>query len=226
MIAGQSPACKVIRAARRRRVRRECSMSMHARTWLLALLALTGDTGVPTVALAAAPAASSDESALQSFRRAQQNVLAHVRSEANASVIQADVDALLDYHAIAELTLGTKCAPRCADFEAVLTKVIRQKFLELVRRADEGKIEYLSETVKPRASKVFTRVTITKPGGTTSMDVAYVMRRVESRWQVVDIVTDGVSLVSNYRHSFAELLAKEGIDGIITRLQSKLEPAR
>jgi phospholipid transport system substrate-binding protein len=198
----------------------------HTRTWLLALLALTGVTGAPTLARAAAPASVPEETALQSFRRAQDNVLAHVRSKAKASVIQADVDALLDYRAIAKIALGTKCAPRCADFESVLTKVIRQKYLELVRRADEGKIEYLSETVKPKASKVFTRVTVTKPGGTTSMEVAYVMRRVDGHWSVVDILTDGVSLVSNYRHTFAEILAEEGIDGVISRLQSQLEPAK
>jgi hypothetical protein len=32
--------------------------------------------------------------------------------------------------------------------------------------------------------------------------------------------------VSNYRHTFAELHADEGIDGVIARLQSQLEPAR
>lgn len=198
----------------------------HTRTWLLALLALAGAAAAPTLALAAAPAAAPDETAMVTFRRAHESVLAHVRGKAKPSVIQADVDVLLDYRGIAKIALGTKCAPKCAEFEAVLTKVIRQKYLELVRRAGEGKIEYLSETVKPKASKVFTRVTVTKPGGTTSMEVAYVMRRAHERWSVVDIVTDGVSLVSNYRHSFHEIHAKDGIDGVIARLQAQLEPAK
>jgi ABC-type transporter MlaC component len=34
-----------------------------------------------------------------------------------------------------------------------------------------------------------------------------------------------VSLVSTYRHTFAEVLAKEGIDGVIARLQAQLDPA-
>ena len=71
---------------------------------------------------------------------------------------------------------------------------------------------------------VGTRVTVTKPSGTTSMEVAYVLRRSGERWSVVDIVTDGVSLVSNYRYTFHEIHAKDGIDGVIARLQAQLEP--
>jgi ABC-type transporter MlaC component len=56
------------------------------------------------------------------------------------------------------------------------------------------------------------------------MEVAYVMRRADDRWSVVDIVTDGVSLVSTYRHTFHEIHAKDGIDGVIARLQAQLDP--
>ena len=50
-------------------------------------------------------------------------------------------------------------------------------------------------------------------------EVAYLMRREGSAWRIVDIVVDGVSTVENYRASFARVIAKEGIEGLIGRLE-------
>ena len=48
------------------------------------------------------------------------------------------------------------------------------------------------------------------------------MHEVDGRWQVRDIVTDGVSLARNYKYEFNQILKKDGIDGLIARLESKL----
>ena len=52
--------------------------------------------------------------------------------------------------------------------------------------------------------------------------VAYVLHEVDGRWQVRDIITDGVSIAKTYRFEFKKVLAKDGIDGILARLRTKL----
>ena len=42
-------------------------------------------------------------------------------------------------------------------------------------------------------------------------------------WRVYDIITDGVSLVKNYRRQFRRIIRDEGWDGLIDRMQKKLE---
>ena len=62
--------------------------------------------------------------------------------------------------------------------------------------------------------KVPTEVTI--KGEPTHID--YVMRRSGGDWRIVDIIVDDVSTVDNYRSSFGRIIKKEGMDGLIARL--------
>ena len=50
-------------------------------------------------------------------------------------------------------------------------------------------------------------------------DIAYRMRRSPGSWRIVDIIVDGVSTVENYRSSFPRVIQKEGVDGLIHRLE-------
>jgi phospholipid transport system substrate-binding protein len=50
-------------------------------------------------------------------------------------------------------------------------------------------------------------------------DITYAMRREKEGWRIVDIVIDGVSTVANYRSSFARVIKKDGVEGLIGRLE-------
>jgi phospholipid transport system substrate-binding protein len=78
------------------------------------------------------------------------------------------------------------------------------------------KIEYLPEAEAPGgAVKVPTRVVV--QGEPT--EIAYAMREEKGGWRIVDVIVDGVSTVENYRSSFNRVIAKEGVDGLIKRLE-------
>ena len=112
-------------------------------------------------------------SALDEFKKRHETVLLLVRSKVKDDVIQAEVDKLLDYDWIAHAALGAKsradkkCEPRCTEYEELLTRLIRQNYLKRIAQADSGKVEYLGEETRARASKVTTRVTFTKDGVTS-----------------------------------------------------------
>jgi len=63
--------------------------------------------------------------------------------------------------------------------------------------------------------------TLTSKGEPTP--VVYTMRREASGWKMVDLTIDGVSTVDNYRSSFAKIMEKEGIDGLVRRLERDQE---
>lgn len=214
---------------------------------------LTAVLGLPAVALAgetetatetelvagetaettAAPAAEEAEpktTALDTFKKAHETVLLYVRSGVKDDVIQKEVDNLLNYSWIAKTALGgtkgradKKCEPRCAEFETALGNLIRQNYLKRLHDADQGTVTYVGEEKRPRASKVTTKVKFKRDGVDQEIEVAYVMRAENGKWQVVDIITDGVSLVKNYKYEFNQILRDEGIDGLIKRLQTKLD---
>jgi phospholipid transport system substrate-binding protein len=182
---------------------------------------------------AAAPAADEAEpktSAMDTFKKAHETVLLYQRSGVKDDVIQKVVDGLLNYKWIAKTALGgtkkgavRKCDPRCDEFEMLLGNLIRQNYLKRLRDADKGTIEYVGEDKRARASKVTTKVKFNKDGVDQVVEVAYVMRYEDGRWQVTDIITEGVSLVKNYKFEFGQIMRDEGIDGLIKRLQMKLD---
>ena len=51
-------------------------------------------------------------------------------------------------------------------------------------------------------------------------DITYTLRHNrDGGWRIVDLTVDGVSTVENYRSSFSRTIAKEGVDGLIHRLE-------
>lgn len=95
-------------------------------------------------------------------------------------------------------------------------KRLRQAGGENLQGYRSAEIEYRSEVALPDgAVQVPTRV-VAKGEPT---DVVYLMRRDGDAWRIVDIVVDGVSTVENYRASFARVIAKEGVEGLIRRFE-------
>ena len=52
-------------------------------------------------------------------------------------------------------------------------------------------------------------------------ELAYRMRNRKDTWKIIDVVIEGVSLVSNYRSQFATVLNGGNIDDLITKLKDK-----
>ena len=52
-------------------------------------------------------------------------------------------------------------------------------------------------------------------------ELAYRMRNRKEEWKIIDVVIEGVSLVSNYRSQFATVLNGGTIDDLITKLKDK-----
>jgi ABC-type transporter MlaC component len=84
-----------------------------------------------------------------------------------------------------------------------------------IERLRDARIEYLPESPRGDGVVVPTRVTVGEDRG----EVAYMMRAGAQGWRIVDIVTDDVSMVGNYGARFARVLAQEGVEGLIRRLE-------
>ncbi|HET9037405.1 MAG TPA: ABC transporter substrate-binding protein [Myxococcaceae bacterium] len=75
-------------------------------------------------------------------------------------------------------------------------------------------IKYFPEKKEDDDTIVPTEVVV--KGDPTHVD--YRMRQEKGGWRIVDIVVDDVSTVENYRSSFNRIIKKEGMDGLIARL--------
>ncbi len=97
----------------------------------------------------------------------------------------------------------------------------------LVRTYSKALTEYKNQVInyKPLKMKaddtdVKVRTEIKQPGG-KPVQLDYYLEKQGSAWKVYDIEVGGISLIINYRESFANEVRQGGIDGLIKSLQAK-----
>ena len=96
----------------------------------------------------------------------------------------------------------------------------------LVRTYSDALVEFRDQSVdflptRDRSdTEVTVRSTVNRVGG-PAVPISYQMHKVSDDWKVYDVAIEGVSLVINYRASFAQEIKRNGIDGLIQRLAQK-----
>lgn len=98
----------------------------------------------------------------------------------------------------------------------------------LVRTYSKALTEYKNQTIefKPFALKagesdVRVRTLIKQSGAGKNIELDYYLEKSGAAWKVYDIEVGGISLVTNYRDSFASEVRNNGIEGLIKSLQAK-----
>ena len=174
------------------------------------------------------PSAQAAEGALETFQTRHSKVIQLIQERASNDKIQAEVDRLLDYRSLVETSLGGairypgRCEPRCAEFEELLARLIRENYLKRIKTDKKYELAYVGEDKRPLTTRVTTQIKHTKNGKEEVVEVVYVMHKVGDDWKVEDIVTEGVSLAKNYKFEFNKILKDQGIDELIRRLENKL----
>lgn len=97
--------------------------------------------------------------------------------------------------------------------------LIRTYATSLAQYSDQ-KVKYLPMQPSPDENRAMVRSEILQPNG-PSIPLQYMLRQGSDGWKVFDVVIEGVSLVQNYRASFASEIQQRGIDGLIARLDAR-----
>lgn len=107
-------------------------------------------------------------------------------------------------------------------------QVFTQQFRELlVRTYGTALLEYTNQSIKymplkmePNDDRVTVRTQILQSGG-PAITIDYRLHKTSEVWKVYDVMIDGISLVGNYRSSFASNVRAAGIDGLIAKLKQQ-----
>jgi phospholipid transport system substrate-binding protein len=62
---------------------------------------------------------------------------------------------------------------------------------------------------------------ILRGGGSDDVVVDYRLRQRDGRWKIIDVIVEGVSLVSNFRSQFQEIVTNGGPDHLLALLKEK-----
>lgn len=182
---------------------------------------------VPAAPGLAAPA--TDPGAREAVGKTVDEVLAvlgdpKLDREARRARITDIAYARFDFPTISKLVL----ARYWKRFDAAQREAFQKEFKSfLARRYGDKLDQYEHETVAitgERAEKrgdVTVATQIKSPKANAPILVDYRMRKTGGEWRVIDVKIEGISLVSNYRDQFHEVLSNGGPDKLLAQLRER-----
>lgn len=192
------------------------------RTFLLFLALLSGFSTCPELAADTPPDVLA--------RSTTQEVLAILKQDKDLrsgdmtkvyQLVEAKILPNFDFNRMTQLAVGKHWPRATAKQKQALVTEFRNL---LVRTYSTSLTAFTNQTVefkplvmRPDDTDVTVHSEINQPGG-QPIPIDYAMYKTSFGWKVYDVTIDGVSLVTNYRASFASTIRREGIDGLIKTL--------
>jgi phospholipid transport system substrate-binding protein len=139
-------------------------------------------------------------------------------------LVEARILPNFDFNRMTQLAVGKHWSRATAQQKQSLVTEFRNL---LVRTYSSSLTAFTDQTVdfkpmmmKPGDTDVTVRSEIRQPGG-QPIPINYSFYKTAFGWKVYDVTIDGVSLVTNYRSSFASTIRQDGIDGLIKTLAAQ-----
>jgi len=136
-------------------------------------------------------------------------------------------DQVLDYRVLAEAALGEHWADRTdaerEEFTKLLAKLVRNSYRKNLKKTLGYDIAYKGTEKGKDGEVVRTIAKSTKDAREEPMSIDYVVRSAGAGQRIVDVVTEGSSMVANYRSSFNRIMKKGGFAEVLKRMRKKAE---
>lgn len=207
---------------------------MIARTRTLARMSLLATLALSTLGLPATPASAQPRSASAFLEGRHEEVNRLLRQPANDDAARQRrserltrmLNELLDYPELSRRSLGEQWEQRSdaerQQFVDLLRRLVERNYEGNLERTLEYEIAYERESRRGDLTVVHTIARSRTQRRQPPVAIDYAMRSVDGSWRVVDVTTDSVSMVDNYRSQFSRIIAREGWSELIARMQRRL----
>lgn len=194
-------------------------------TWVCALL-----MGA-TFSVGATFSASAAELAPDALvKTTADDVLAIIRTTKDkAALRQAAEQKVLphfDFRAMTQLAVGPHWRQATPEQQRALVEAFRTLLVNTytaslnVAALGKEQVEVKPLNLRPNDTDVVVRTTV-RTASRPPIPVDYRMTKGPNGWKVYDVVVENLSLVTNYRSSFASEIGRSGIDGLVKALEAK-----
>jgi phospholipid transport system substrate-binding protein len=106
-----------------------------------------------------------------------------------------------------------------AQFVEEFKRYLAVNYGNRIERYDQQKVEIVGERKEPRGD--VTIQSVVRGAEFEGATIDYRLRQTEGRWLVIDVIVEGISLVSNFRDQFKEVLARGGPEELLKALREK-----
>lgn len=175
-----------------------------------------------------ASSASAVDNATDSVRMSVESIIgilkdAGLDQSAKREKIRAAIAERFDFHAMSQRTLATNWRKASKEeqqqFVELFTKLIQNTYIDRVEAYTNEEVQYPGEKVTKNRAVVDTLIVTSSK----EIPVTYKLYLNDDRWLVYDVYIEGVSLISNYRNSYQEIVKRDGFAGLLSQMEEKVK---
>jgi phospholipid transport system substrate-binding protein len=143
--------------------------------------------------------------------------------EARQVKIREIIDDGFDFQSMSQSVLATNWKGASSEerrrFVSFFSEYLENTYMASIESYTDQTIRYTGEKIRGDRAIVDSEIVT----DTADIPITYKLKLNEGSWFAYDVVIEGVSLVSNYRTTFAAILRTEGMDGLLSDLQNKID---
>lgn len=138
------------------------------------------------------------------------------------SKIREVVEQRFDFEEMAKRSLALHWKKRTPaeqkEFTALFSDLLEDTYIKKIERYEDEKVVYTDERTDGSYATVRTKIITTKE---IEIPVDYKIFKKDLKWEVYDIVIEGVSLVNNYRTQFNQIIRSGSYEELVNKLKKK-----
>lgn len=127
-----------------------------------------------------------------------------------------------DFRKMAQLVLGVSWRQANEDQRARFANEFRdllvRTYATVLLKYNNEEIVYLPYKPSPGEKTTTVKVEVKLGGSAPPVPIHYDFYLTDTAWKVYDVVIDGVSLVTNYRATYADRIKNDGLDALIASM--------
>lgn len=140
-----------------------------------------------------------------------------------SSKIREVVERSFDFEEMAKRALALHWKQRTPqeqkEFVSLFSDLLEDTYIKKVERYEDEKVVYLDERIEGSYAVIRTKVVSAKE---IEVPVDYKIFKKGQKWEVYDIIIEGVSLVNNYRTQFNQIIRSGSYEELIKKLKKKV----
>jgi phospholipid transport system substrate-binding protein len=183
---------------------------------------------VLSLSLTAAPASRAAEQPLDIAKSVIERALEILRNQdlskqERRRQVKEIVDRRFDYREMAKRSLGatwrTLSKAQQDDFVRLFAELLEASYSDKIEKyAVNVRVDYVGQSVDGDYAEV--RTLVIRPND--KIPISYRLLNESGGWMVYDVTIEGVSLVSNYRSQFSQIIHESSYGELVRRLRTKV----
>ncbi len=146
------------------------------------------------------------------------------KTKERRTVIRRTISERFDFEEMAKRSLALHWRKRTPEekkeFVSLYTDLLERSYIKKIESYTDEKILYLNEKINGEYAEVDTKI-VTKRN--VEIPIEYRLLKKDGKWEVYDVIIEGVSLVNNYRTQFNKIIRTDSYEELVKRMKNKQE---